>query len=63
MYPMVFICVETNWPGDWFEMAVLVRRSIFLVIIIIITKEVDKFVSDAIKEKRKLNLLSKKELK
>ena len=34
--PMVLICVETKWPGDWFERAVLGCRSLVLVIIIII---------------------------
>ena len=33
--PLVLICVETNWPGSSFAMAVLGCRSLVLVIIII----------------------------
>ena len=33
--PLIVICVEINWPGSWFAMAVLGCRSPMLVIIII----------------------------
>ena len=33
---MILICVETNWPGSWFEMVVLGCRSFMLVIISIV---------------------------
>ena len=32
--PLVLICVEINWPGNWFAMAVLDCRSLVLVLII-----------------------------
>ena len=32
--PLVPICVETNWPGSWFAIAVLGCRSLALVVII-----------------------------
>ena len=29
--PLVLICVETNWPGSWFAMAILGCRSLVLI--------------------------------
>ena len=33
---IILICVETNWPGSWFEMVVLDCRSFMLVIMSIV---------------------------
>ena len=30
--PLILICVETNWPGGWFKIAVLDCRSLVLLI-------------------------------